>query len=40
MHDLKGLGKCGVGIPHSHEGLGLVKGTNRWCVVCEIRKGN
>jgi hypothetical protein len=22
MHDRKGLGKCKVGIPHSHEGLG------------------
>ncbi len=33
MHDLGGLGKCGVGIPHSHERLGLVKRTSRWFVV-------
>lgn len=26
LHDLRGLGKCGVGIPHSHERLRAGKG--------------
>jgi hypothetical protein len=26
LHDLQGLGKCGVGIPHSHERLKASKG--------------
>ncbi len=34
VHDQGGLGKCRVGAPHSHEGLGPVRGTNGWCVVC------
>jgi hypothetical protein len=34
MHDQGGLGKCKVGTPHSHEGLGLVGGTSRWCMIC------
>jgi hypothetical protein len=25
VHDQKGLGKCKVGTPHSHEGLGVGK---------------
>jgi len=25
-HDLGGLGRCGVGVPHSHEGLGVSTG--------------
>ncbi len=26
VHDLGGLGKCGVGVPHSHEGLWVSTG--------------
>ncbi len=26
VHNLRGLGKCGVGISHSYEGLGADKG--------------
>ncbi len=26
VHDLGGLGRCGVGVPHSCEGLGVSKG--------------
>jgi hypothetical protein len=36
MHDQGGLGKCKVGTPHSHEGLGVGMGTNRWCVCVRI----
>ncbi len=34
LHDQRGLGKCKVGVPHSHEELGVGKWNYRWCVVC------
>jgi hypothetical protein len=47
MHDQRGLGKCKVGAPHSHEGLGELVGdvwfvrmawvTSGWFVVCSLQ---
>ncbi len=34
LQDQRGLGKCRVGAPHSHERLRLVRGSNKWCVFC------
>jgi hypothetical protein len=34
VQDQGGLGKYRVGAPHSHKRLGLIKGTNEWCVFC------
>ncbi len=34
VHDQRGLGKCKVRASRSHKGLGAIRGTNEWCVVC------